>query len=130
MTFKYCSKKIDQRNSSQNVSPKMVQKNCSKKLSQKIVPKHCSKKLSQKCFSKNCPKKVPKNCPKQTVPTLVTQPMLQLRLNQTELRSMDLLNQILCRFQKFKRKVPPPQKSFFLNLPWGTKGKNLKNQLF
>ena len=40
--------------------------------------------------------------------TLVTQPMLQLRPNCTELRSMDLFNQILCRFQKYKRKVPPP----------------------
>ena len=34
--------------------------------------------------------------------------MSQLRPNQTELRSMDLYNQILCRFQKYKRKVPPP----------------------
>ena len=39
---------------------------------------------------------------------LVTQPMLQLRPNQTELRLMDLYNQILCRFQKCKRKVSPP----------------------
>ena len=30
--------------------------------------------------------------------TLVTQPMLQLRPNQTELRSMDYYYQILCRF--------------------------------
>ena len=44
--------------------------------------------------------------------TLVTQPMLQLRPNQMELRSMDLLNQILCRFQKYKRKVPPPSPLF------------------
>ena len=40
--------------------------------------------------------------------TLVTQPMSQLRPNRTELRSMDLSDQILCRFQKYKRKVPPP----------------------
>ena len=40
--------------------------------------------------------------------TLVTQPMLQLRPNCTELRSMDSYIQILCRFQKCKRKVPPP----------------------
>ena len=39
---------------------------------------------------------------------LVTQPMSQLRPNRTELRSMDLSDQILCRFQKYKRKVPPP----------------------
>ena len=40
--------------------------------------------------------------------TLVTQPMLQLRPNWSELRSMDSYIQILCRFQKCKRKVPPP----------------------
>ena len=40
--------------------------------------------------------------------TLVTQPMLQLRPNCTELRSMDYYHQIFCRFQKCKRKVPPP----------------------
>ena len=40
--------------------------------------------------------------------SLVTQPMLQLRPNQTELRSMDYSNQIFCRFRKRKRKVPPP----------------------
>ena len=39
--------------------------------------------------------------------TLVTQPMLQRRLNRTELRLMDSYIQILCRFQKCKRKVPP-----------------------
>ena len=38
---------------------------------------------------------------------LVTQPMLQLRPNCTELRSMDSYIQILCRFQKCKLKVPP-----------------------
>jgi hypothetical protein len=38
--------------------------------------------------------------------TLVTQPMLQRRPNRTELRSMDSCIQILCRFQKCKRKVP------------------------
>ena len=43
---------------------------------------------------------------------LVTQPMLQLRPNHTELRSMDLSDQILCRFQKYKRKVPPPSLLF------------------
>ena len=42
------------------------------------------------------------------VPTLVTQPMLQHRPNRTELRSMDSYIQILCRFPKYKRKVPPP----------------------
>ena len=41
------------------------------------------------------------------VMSLVTQPMLQRRPNQTELRSMDSYIQILCRFQKCKRKVPP-----------------------
>ena len=40
--------------------------------------------------------------------TLVTQPMLQRPPNRTELRSMDSYIQILCRFQKCKRKVPPP----------------------
>ena len=40
--------------------------------------------------------------------TLVTQPMLQRRPNPTELRLMDSYIQILCRFQKSKRKVPPP----------------------
>ena len=40
--------------------------------------------------------------------SLVTQPMLQLRPNCTELRSMDYYHQIFCRFQKCKRKVPPP----------------------
>ena len=40
--------------------------------------------------------------------SLVTQPMLQLRPNQTELRSMDYYHQIFCRFRKCKRKVPPP----------------------
>ena len=42
------------------------------------------------------------------VGSLVTQPMLQLRSNQTELRSMDYSNQIFYRFLKCKRKVPPP----------------------
>ena len=40
--------------------------------------------------------------------SLVTQPMLQLRRNCTPLRSMDYYHQIFCRFQKRKRKVPPP----------------------
>ena len=53
--------------------------------------------------------------------TLVTQPMLQLRPNCTELRSMDLFNQILCRFQKYKRKVPPP------SLPFGQKKTSFKS---
>ena len=51
---------------------------------------------------------------------LVTQPMMQRRPNPTELRSMDSYIQILSRFQKSKRKVPPPSplsneklKSFF-----------------
>jgi hypothetical protein len=38
---------------------------------------------------------------------LVTQPMLQHQPNRTELRSMDSYIQILCRFQKYKQKVPP-----------------------
>ena len=38
---------------------------------------------------------------------IITQPMMQLRPNRTELRLMDSFIQILCRFQKFKRKVPP-----------------------
>ena len=40
--------------------------------------------------------------------SLVTQPMMQRRPNPTELRLMDSYIQILCRFQKSKRKVPPP----------------------
>ena len=40
--------------------------------------------------------------------SLVTQPMLQLRPNWTELRSMDYYHQIFCRFRKCKRKVPLP----------------------
>ena len=40
--------------------------------------------------------------------TLVTQPMLQRRPNRMELRLMDSYIQILCRFRKCKRKVPPP----------------------
>ena len=47
--------------------------------------------------------------------------MLQRQPNYT-----DSYIQILCRFQKCKRKVPPR----FQNLPWGTKGKNLKKKLF
>ena len=39
---------------------------------------------------------------------LVTQPMPQLRPNRSLLRSMDYYHQIFCRFQKRKRKVPPP----------------------
>ena len=57
------------------------------------------------------------------VPTghsLVTQPMLQLRPNQTELRSMDISNQIFCRFQKYKRKIPPPSPVFFFDQRGGT----------
>ena len=42
-----------------------------------------------------------------TPPSLVTQPILQRRPNRTELRLMDSFIQILCRFQKSKRKVPP-----------------------
>ena len=34
--------------------------------------------------------------------------MLQRRLNRMELRLMDSYIQILCRFQKCKRKFPPP----------------------
>ena len=39
--------------------------------------------------------------------SLVTQPMMQRRLNPTELRSMDSYIQIFYRFQKSKRKIPP-----------------------
>ena len=39
---------------------------------------------------------------------VVTQPMLQRRPNCMELRSMDSHIQILCNFQKCKRKVSPP----------------------
>ena len=64
--------------------------------------------------------------------TLVTQPMLQRRPKCTELRSMDSYVQTLCRFQKCKKKVPPPlllsnekspftpQRKIFLIL-WGGK---------
>ena len=40
--------------------------------------------------------------------TLITQPMLQRRRNPMKLRSMDSYIQILCRFQKSKKEVPPP----------------------
>ena len=43
-----------------------------------------------------------------SIPSLVTEPMLQRRPNPTELRSMDSYIQILCRFQICKQKVPPP----------------------
>ena len=62
---------------------------------------------------------------------LVTQPMLQHQLNRTEIRKMDSYIQISCRFQKCKRKVPPPspsvmkKKMFFFSKPWGTKGKEM-----
>ena len=39
--------------------------------------------------------------------SLVTQSMMQRRPNPMELRSIDSYIQILCRFQKSKRKVPP-----------------------
>ena len=39
---------------------------------------------------------------------LVTQAMLQLRPNWSELRSMDCYHQIFCRFRKCKQKLPPP----------------------
>ena len=45
--------------------------------------------------------------------TLVTQPMLQRQPNHTELRLMDSYIQILYRFQKCKREVPPPSPLFF-----------------
>ena len=45
--------------------------------------------------------------------TLVTQHMLQRQPNRMELRSMNSYIQILCRFQKCKRKVPPPPPLFF-----------------
>ena len=37
--------------------------------------------------------------------TLVTQPMMQRQPNQTEARRMDSYSQILCRFQKNKKKM-------------------------
>ena len=43
-----------------------------------------------------------------TTVTLVTQPMLQLRPNWLELRSMDCYHQIFYRFRKCKQKLPPP----------------------
>ena len=46
--------------------------------------------------------------PMSIVMTLVTQHMLQLRPNWSELRLMDYYHQIFCRFQKCKQKVPPP----------------------
>ena len=49
--------------------------------------------------------------------SLVTQPMLQRRPKRTELRSMDSYIQILCRFQKCKRKVPPPSPYHPMFLP-------------
>ena len=44
--------------------------------------------------------------------SLVTQAKLQRWPNRTELRSMDSYNQIFSRFQKYKRKVPPPSPLF------------------
>ena len=38
----------------------------------------------------------------------ITLPMLQCRPNCMELRLVDSYIQILCRFQKYKRKIPPP----------------------
>ena len=59
--------------------------------------------ITSKSSSKNL-----SNENKHTICSLVTQPMLQLRPNWTELRSMDYYHQIFCRFRKCKRKVPPP----------------------
>ena len=66
--------------------------------------------------------------------TLVTQPMLQLRLNQTELRLMIFksifnvdsknVNKMFLHRHSWKKVF------FFQNLPWGTKGKNLKKIIF
>ena len=50
--------------------------------------------------------------------TLVTQPMLQLRPNCSELRLMDYYHQIFCRFRKCKRKVPPPSPLSTQKLPF------------
>ena len=58
--------------------------------------------------------------------SLVTQPMLQLRLNWSELRSMDCYHQIFCRFWKCKRKVPPPSLLNFQKSPF-TPPKDEKN---
>ena len=43
-----------------------------------------------------------------TVSSLVTPPKIKRQPNPTELRLMDSYIQILCRFQKSKRKFPPP----------------------
>ena len=53
------------------------------------------------------------------VKTLVTQPIMQRRLNPMELRSIDSYNQILCRFQKSKHILYPPKGRIFLTLWWG-----------
>ena len=50
--------------------------------------------------------------------SLVTQPMMQHRPNQMELRSMDSYIQILCRFQKCKQKVSPPSLPCTLKSPF------------
>jgi hypothetical protein len=53
--------------------------------------------------------------------------MLQHRPNWMELRSMDSHIQILCRFQKCKRKVPPPSLLSNEKSPFST---NFLHQLF
>ena len=55
--------------------------------------------------------------------SLVTQPMIQRRPNLTELRSMDSYIQILCRFQKSKRKIPPRSPLSDEKSPFTPKGK-------
>ena len=60
---------------------------------------------------------------------LVTQPMLQCRPNRTELRSMDSYIQILCRFQKCRRKVSPTTPLFFFKSTLGEPKENFSHPL-
>ena len=62
--------------------------------------------------------------------TLVTQPMMQRRPNQTELRSMDSYIQILCRFQKSERKVPPPSQPYSKKSPFTPPKENFSHPFF
>ena len=71
---------------------------------------------------------------KSTVVTLVTQPMLQPTPNQTELRLMvskSIFNVDSKNVsQKFLHRHSWKNVFFLQNLPWGTKGKNLKKRIF
>ena len=59
--------------------------------------------------------------------SLVTQPMMQHQPNCTELRLMDSYIQILCRFQKCKRKVSPPSLLSYEKSPFIPPKKDDKN---